>query len=675
MAREKYLTFLIIAGIASSITAACGQALADDFVRLVEPAGKNIAIAPSSPLIFDLGDDVTAERMGNLFLEFDGEDVTPAVQLNGRRVTYQPASRLSVGDHVVKLYEHVGNEKYTVLKRFVVRVSGEKSEDKHIWGEAAGQYNALLTDRVLNGRNHPDTNSASAFLNSNAVAGGKSWDISARFNGNYDSIPANNYDDRAWQLGEYLLTGRGFAEHGNVMARLGNHDIGVSNLLIDRFNRRGASLQLEALNRFRLIGFAQDPAKAIGSVNVSGIGKSEERVGGTQLQFYPLGLDENFWLEGGYINGEGRERGRGDALIDNISKSGQGWNLGSQWQGFKDRARLRGEFARTTHDYDGNGTLIEPLSDNALHGLAGVALIGDLNPATYDQTSWNLTLDAKRVGTYFHSLANNNFPGDQKRASLVSDFVDESLTVVADFYVLKNNVNQLADIPTDKTQGSSVQTSITPAYFGLDLPDNSWFANSVFTAGAYLHNTFRDKTPAGFVGDNLRYHNSGGNVGWSANFTEYTISLTHNYTEYRDKILRSDNQDSHLTELAISYFPEENFVISPSLQHERLRYVSADEQSNYFAGLDVNYTIIKDTLTNHSYAAMQLNDSGSDDKQYNASSEFFWTIAKAQRNAPGYGIGLNGQYQNVADRAALRSDIGSQYKIYLTLKINAPFGW
>jgi hypothetical protein len=217
--------------------------------------------------------------------------------------------------------------------------------------------------------------------------------------------------------------------------------------------------------------------------------------------------------------------------------------------------------------------------------------------------------------------------------------------------------------------------SVTPNYFGFNSEDFSWFGASVFTAGAYTSNSFRDKTPTGFFGDNMRYHNSGANIGWSAAFEEATLSLTHTYTEYRDKIFSSENQDSHMSEIAVSLTPSERFSWSPSLQHERLSYESADEQSNYFAGLDINYEIIKDVLTNHSYGSMQLNDSGNQEKQYNASTEFFWTMLQARRNAPGYGLGLNGQYQNVYDHSGTRNDIGSQYKIYASLKINAPFGW
>ncbi len=646
-----------------------------DAIALVQPAARQSAISPTDAIVFDLTDAISDERKGNLFLQFDGEDVTPSVQLSGRRVTYQPSNRLSVGDHVVKLYEHVGNEKYTELERWVVRVGGQTGDDQQVWGEATGQYNTLLADKNLRGRNHPDTHTANAFLDTNAVAGGTHWDFRAKFNGNYDSIPANNYDDRPWQYGEYLLTGRGFSEHGNAMLRFGNHDVGVSNLLMDKFYRRGASLQLEALEHVRVIGFSQDPARAIGSVNISGVREPNERVSGTQMQFYPLGFDEHFWVEGGYVSGDGRERGRGDALIDDISKSGKGWNLGTEWRGLKDRTRLKGEFAHTHYDYDGDGTMIGPLNDEAARGLASVALWGDLNPATYNEVNWNLTLDAKRVGTYFHAITNNNLPSDQKRVSLTSDFVHDTFTLVADGYVMKNNVNQLVDVPTDKTQGGSVQASFTPSYLGLEVEGLDWFNNSTFTTGAYLHNTFRDKTPAGFLGDNLRYHNSGGNIGWNTNFEQSSLSLTHTYTEYRDKILLSDNQDSHLTELSFSYFPTESFTVSPSLQHERLRYVSAKEQSNYFAGIDVNYIILEDVLTSHTYGSIQLNDSGHDDKQYNVSGELFWRFAEAERNAPGYGIGLNAQYQNVADHANVRSDIGSQYKIYANIKINAPFGW
>ena len=75
---------------------------------------------------------------------------------------------------------------------------------------------------------------------------------------------------------KYLLQGRSFTENVTTTLRLGNHDTGISNLLTDQYYRRGASAQFDVFDKLLITGFSQDPARAIGVTNVSGVGSPEQ---------------------------------------------------------------------------------------------------------------------------------------------------------------------------------------------------------------------------------------------------------------------------------------------------------------------------------------------------------------------------------------------------------------
>ncbi|MBN8542760.1 MAG: hypothetical protein J0M34_00670 [Alphaproteobacteria bacterium] len=641
----------------------------------------NAPLMPDAPLAIDIHTHVSDERLNNLFIELNGADITPEVSLDGRRVSYRPESRLPIGDHIVRIFEHVGDEHYNEVQRFVVRVRGNGAKDAQVWGTASAQYNYLLHDDLepkYTGITGVDPHSGSGYLESNAVAGGQNWDASMRLTGNYDTNEQLNLDKERGQLGEYLLTGRTFTEDMTATLRLGNHNTGISNLLIDQFNRRGGSLQIDALKSLKLTAFSQDPAYAIGDNNLTGVQDGNQRVSGFHAQYYPLGEETHFFVESAYTYGQGREYGGyGDALFDATQSKGRGWMVGSEWQGLKDQLNLRGEFANTDFDYDGEANDLSAINDDAVRGRSIIALIGDLDPRTFDAMGWSLTLDRQKVGSFFHSMANSNYAADQDRYGVTSNFFHESLSITGDLSTSDNNVNSISTIPTDRSNSASVQLSVSPEYFGSAWEKNDWFTYSSFNAGAYSTQQDRKQTPATFNGLDMQQHISGGNAGWSTAFgEELTLNLSHSYSKFTDDVTTDNDQDSGLSELAITYTPNERFSMTPSLQHERQHFKTLGDRSNYFAAVDMNYILIPDTLTNHSYGSVQLNDSGDEDRQYNASTELYWNIRQADKNHIGYGISWSANYQRVEESAnTFRFDAGEQFTTYVSFKINAPYGW
>lgn len=660
------------------VLTAASYAQAENVVSLPSPK----PIFQNDAVVIEINSDVAPARLPNLFVEFDGEDVTPKVTLNGLTVSYKPSSDLQIGDHVIRIFEHIGDEHYNELQRLTVRVQSNGASGAEVWGVATGRYNYLLheeTNSTYNNIRRPDRNSGSGYLETNALAGGESWDASAHITGNYDTADWHNQSDSRGQLGEYLLTTRAFGQDSSATFKLGNHNTGISNILIDGFNRRGASMQLDLANSVKITAFSQDPLKAIGNANILGVQDDTERVDGAHIMLHPLGEDTHLLFELAYSYGEGRQRGGyGDAAFDPTKVRGQGSMFAGEWQGLANKVNLRGEFADTSFDPDGKITDVTALNGKAYHGVATYALLGDLDPRTYDEKNWTLTLDRKKIGSYFHSMANNRLPADQDSYSLTSNFNHETLAITGNAWTSTNNVDRFDFIPTDSTDSASLQISLTPEYVGIKPNDsNSWFALSNFTFGLNGTRQHRDKTPAIFLGNDLEQRVKGTNIGWNTALTDkLNLNLSHTTTSFSDSIDSNNNQHSALSEISIGYTPSDRLNFNLSLQYEHARFATSDGRGNYFAGLDVGYVIIPDVLVSNSHGSLQLNDSGNEDEQYNASTELMWTFVQAERNKPGYGIAWSANYQRVEEGyTTVRYDAGNQFTTFLSLKINAPYGW
>ena len=669
----RQVSFTLAALTLSALTPFCHATAASDVARLVTPSHRQ-ALAPDQAIALELSADLSADQINDLFLDVDGTDVTPDVNLNGQVVTYQPSKRLAVGDHVVRLFQHVGNENYNEVGRWVVRVGAVDATDSKVWGTAQAQYNFSVRDKNIP-FTHTDRHSGSAFLETNAVTGGKDWDTTAHLNGYFDS----NNDHEYVQLGEYLFTGRSFGDTTTRTFRFGNHDAGVSNILIDNFNRRGASVVMDYGDHWQVTGFAQDPANRIGNENISGIERAEQRLYGGHVRYAPLGDAEHLALETSVTYGEGASRSEStDAVSDPVKGKGYGAMAGAQWQNASDRINLRGQFAHSDYDFDGDASLVDAVADNAWSARARVAALGDLNAKTYNPTNWNFTLDARRVGTYYYGPANHRLPADQNRVALTSDFYDDSLSVVTDASLMRNNVNDLVDIPTDQSENLGVQVSVTPDYWmNEDNGDGAnWWRYSTFTLGGNSTWQYRDRIPVGFVGTDMQQDMQSANAGWSSSLDDdLEMGLNYTYTQFSDDIDATNDSDSHFTELSSTYTPSDRFSITPAFQLEQLNQ-PGDTRSNIFASLEVNSVLIPEKLTNHTYGSSQLNDSGDDDRQYNAATEFFWRLRESELNSPGYGVAFSINYQDVHGGVATpRSDEGEQFKAYVSLKTDIPYGW
>lgn len=672
---------------------------------LTSPAAGG-AMESRGVITLQVADSVSDARYANFFLQFDGDDITGLVAVNGRVVTYQPPAALSPGDHILLLVEKTGDNTFSEIARWSIHVgagggSGPVSAPAALsgaqemgpppaaanigpppprtTGQVAGQYNYLLADN-LEGSDKIKPHSGSATASIMTTQGGQNWQMDARANGLFDSRDKNNApDEDHFLLGEYLVTTR--LQNGDTATTInfGNHDAGLSNLLVDRFYRRGLSTRFDLGNTLRLTAFAQDPARAIGNSNVTGVARDGQRAEGGALRYFPLAdsYGERVFVEAAGYYGEGTIAGDGAGVAADPENKGMGWTVAAEGQTRDDKINLRGDVAQTRFDQDGAGPLGFDRDEGYRMRLAW-APISTLLTTDASPERLQFATEYHRYGTFYRTLGNLLLPTDEQRAQVDAFYQKNTLALNGQTYVVENNVSRDPSLPVDRGRGVSVSGTVQPVFFSPGIDAGSFLGRSTWNAGAMLSRETRHETPAGFAGDGLNQTTFTANGGWSLAFDKVTGTLSHTYTDFNSNATPLNSYTLNFSELALTWLVNDRLSVTPSaqmqVQHETLRDVTTRQ---YVLALDTSTIIIPDKLSNTLHYGTLLDDGSALEDTHSASTEFVWQLKPAAINDPGVALALSGYYDHQPRDTLLPLAIGREenYKVFLSLKIASPFGF
>lgn len=685
--------------VAASLVLAGGLLLCSTSARaqeafLTAPAG-GVPMEAAGQIVLQVAESVSDARYSNFFVQLDGDDITSLVSVTGRTVTYQPPVKLAPGDHILLLVEKKGEGQFVEVARWALRVGdggasgtgtgpagvagagGEAAPA--VTGEFAGQYNYLVSDNL----EHDDKvrpHSGTATMNVGAHVSSGHWDTTAKLNGYYDSKERNNApDDDHFMLGEYLVTAQGKYDLLTATLNLGNHDAGISNLLVDQYYRRGISARLDVSHWLRATAFAQDPARAIGNSNVTGIARDEQRGQGGALRLFPLpgSYGERVWVEGATYYSEGTIAGDGAGVPANFSNLGRGWAGAAEAQTLDDKVNLRGDFSQTQFDDDGRAAALKYVRDEAYRGRVAWSPIATLLQTDTSAERLQFVGQYQHYGTFYRSLANLGAPIDEERLSVSGSYLKDSLSVSAETYFAQNNVNDEPLLPTDRGMGALFNVSVQPVFFWGDIDASSLFGRTTWNMGASVARELRHETPAGFLGDGLNQHTLTANGGWTVAFDKVNGTLSHTFTDFDNQAVPIDSYQTHFTELSMTWQVNDRFTVTPAAQMQIQQESGPDPVTKqYFASIDTSAIIIPDKLSHTFHYGAILDNGTAADDQHNLLTEFVWQVNQASLNHPGVAVSLSGAYDH-ATRDALPpgSDKDEIYKVFLSLKVASPFGF
>lgn len=674
---KTFTASLVVIG---GITLAGGAAQAQDAV-LLSPA--NGQMEQSGVISLQVPDSVPQERFVNFFLQLDGDDITGLVSVEGRHVTYRSPVRLAPGEHILILTEKVGETQLKELVRWTIRIGGGGWKDAAVTGDIAGQYNYLVPDN-LEGEDKVKPHSGAAALNAAGSMATGDWENAAKLSAFFDSKSENNIpDEDHFILGEYLFTTRHNGDGVTSTVNLGNHDAGVSNMLVDQYYRRGLSARFDIDNWLRVTTFAQDPARAIGNGNISGLAREDQRAQGAFVKAFakPETYGERLSAEIGYYDGEGSIAGDGAGIPTNTNNEGSGWSAALEGQTLDDKINARADVAQTEFDDDGAGALIRPKRDEAYRARLTWAPVASLAQTDTSPEKWQLGSQYQRIGSFYRSLTNLAVPVDEQRLSLTSGYLNGSLTLTGETYVVENNVSRNALLPTDRGIGALAQASVQPVFFVGTIAPESFLGRSVMTAGVTWSREQRHETPAGFLGDGLDQQTATFSAGWTVAYERATASLSHSYSVFDNDALPQDSYHTNFTEMSVTWVVSDRFTVTPAfqmqLQHDAgTAGAPPAGTKQYFASIDTASVLIPDKLTHtFHYGALLDNGTPADDR-HNASTEFVWQLKPAAVNDPGYALGLSANYEHAArDPLLTTSTKDENYKVFLSFKVASPFAF
>lgn len=668
--RERSLRVagLAVACVLAFSLEANAQAEGDWQPRLQSP-GDGDFWSQAAALRFHIPADVPIEVLQTLSLEVDDIDVTSLVQREGEFAVYQPPQPLSFGQHRVRLVEYAADG--SILERGFWQIEVRKSA---AFREAALQANATLdvtrrtADKGLT--NPPRKSQGNGSLNLEGQLADGDWRAAMQLPLLYSS----QSEPREVDIGNFRFDW----QRKGVSALVGHHPVGPDSLVMSGFDRRGISLGYTNPDSGAQVGaFAVHGNSITGFQQGLGVGNEENRVQGVLARFYPVRKqDRSLQVSAVYLDGKSPEAGA-DAVGSDDSTGGDAWSLAADGLMLENRLRLRGEYAGTHYDFDGDG-------GSGAESDKAFSLLAVYKPWLQKQVAgeyldWSYGAEFRRIGTFFRSAASPGSTADRQLTRLFSDLLWGPLQLQGQLAQETDNVNDIATIPRLRTRLGAISASYNPMpeYDEQGQPIVGWLGQQSYTASAsrQLQRTVKGATASDFT-------DTGTNaLGVSGNFTydRWSWGMSYNWTRVHDGSVTgaaptTNETQTHSTGLNASVTLGENYTLSPHLswdvtKHYDLGYT--DRGLNSGIALDVQFIPGKFTGSlgydmNHNY----LSDDSSNTYDEQVRLNLTWYAIPAREQRPGLTLSLDGNYGNSEDRVMAGND-STSYQVFL----KAAIGW
>lgn len=615
---------------------------------------------------------VPVEVLQNLSLELDGIDVTAMVSREGDYAIFVPPKPLKWGDHTLSIVEYASDG--SIMERglwaFEVRKSARFRE-----AEFQSGIDVKATNRVAdqNLDNLPKSTQAQGGLGMGGAIGDENWRVSGNIDFLYNSISDQTPNDREFDMGEYLFTGK----VGPLQSDIGHQAIEPVSLVMENFNRRGISASIFPKSpQAKMTAFVMRTERIIGFQHGLGINDPEKRVTGVVGSSNPFsGNPEMLFLSGTYLNGEGEQVGVGESGYTE-SSAGDAWSLTADSSIFNRRLRLRGEYAATRFDFDGKDTGFDDERDHA-YSLLSVYTHPE-KTFRGKPLNWNIGLAYQNVGTFFKSLANPGLPNDKRVISTFAEISWSDLSINAYFGSGNDNVDSDPLLPKIQTDQVTVSTTYTP--FQEASPKGGW---NLFGQPSYQLSLSQTKqnqthTPIDFSGTVTDNRTQG--LGLSASFNPgaWNWSITHAVTLFDDYSDVSSDTRNNFTNLSAGFQVGGRLSIMPNLQYNVFEDKDTDvDTTSLSAGLGVTFPLYRDRLScalNYSLNQNSASDDSTDTTTSTFDGSMVWAIKPPKNNRPGVNLFVEGNYQDINDKITPGYSTHN-YQVFIGVSVSWPIAY
>ncbi|GJL86127.1 MAG: hypothetical protein DHS20C02_19020 [Micavibrio sp.] len=661
------------------------MALADWSANFDAPSG------PSAPMHIDLPGDLDVMELTTLGVELDGIDITALLSLDGGDFSYRPVEPLSAGEHVVKL----------------VRMSSEGSEQIGQWSFTivGGEQGAGDVTTVDSSQN--ELAAAESWLRSSSFSADTMTEVSSRL---FEDLPPDqpnhtivsgggdlngeassdrlsvtgraNYlvqSDRnlaqtgnAIDLGEYDITAAYTGDTISSKAILGHHDIGVNSFLFSNFYRRGASLKVGTSDeRVHATTFAFRPTSVAGARDFTGLNDGDDRLEGVTASFKPFSNDlHGLRITGLYYDGEGDDGGFGLAGgTGTTGPDGTGYAVIADKGFFGGRLTLRGEYAMSDYDLDGAGAVEEDSS--GAHSIAIEARPFD-SPVFLDKTA-DIVVGGKyeSIDTFFNSLANQGIAADRHAYSAYTNIYWGSLSAGLQILHQTNNVDDLANVPTDRLRSINFNTAYN---FNPQEGSLSFLGTPYINFSGYVSDSDRMDTPVGYLPGDTNSLTDSATFGFGTSYSNWYWSGSHTVSQYEDHANNSSDTVNNLSGFNAGWTVNDRLELNGGVQVGSFRDEDfATTTYNTNVQLGASGIIVPNKVTaRFDYNLNLAAGSGDTPDRHVVNSEAEWTLFAPQTNRPGLALAVRGSMEDFNGNANAIQD-ETNYQVFTVFRVRAPF--
>lgn len=652
----------------------CGTtAAAQDWVPELQPPAAGAFFTADEAIVIVIPDEVAAGAAVQLAIELDEFDVTALLHQEGGRLILDPPEPLASGEHRLRLVEYGADG--SIIERgawmFEVRDGGALREFSASANNGIDLFYRFAGNDLID---PPDELGAQGAGDGQAHIADTDWSVDARANYFLNSQIDQTVDGRHLDIGEYLFSGNYTAGPTDLNLGLGHQDIGANNLIMSDFYRRGLSVTLSQPDEnLSVTAFALGSEPLLGIDNFTGVADQENRVQGVTVTARPIeSLSENIEVSGTFYQGETRATGSSNGLVGEDS-SGSGGSLALDTLWLDQRLRLRGEVALTRFDFDDGGDL--PADNDLAYAFLGSYALIPGGEVDGRYLSWDVGVEHKQVGTFFATIANPFVVTDRRTTSAFTNAIIGEVSLQAQAGYETSNVEELNNLPTDRTYFATLNGSYTPVMEPDAEGNYGWLGQPTFGLSLNFSDGKQIDLPPAFAVAGGDYQVRSATVSAATFYESWGWNLSQTVNSFEDRSGTTGDTMNYLTDLGLQFQPDPGLSINPYAQLSIFRDngSTADEDSVNL-GIDIAADLIPEVLSTSLNTSLNLTDSlGHTPDSYFIGGELLWNALPAEVNRPGVALAVSGSYQHTDDADFFVPD--DVLQVFGKVKLSLPLAY
>ncbi len=619
------------------------DALADEWQPRLDPVANGQVRGPTTPFEIHIPPTVSVETLQRLALELDTIDVTEFID-NSRAPLYAftPVQALSYGAHQLRLVEYTADG--DIVERGVWDVDVRKSK---AFREAALNVNGTLSliRRVSDNSEveTTDRNTANGTLNIEAQAGEGNWRGTAYLPLLFDEAA----EERKGDVGDFLFT----SSQGPVVVQAGHHTIASDSLVASGVYNRGISATATSADQGQSVtGFVMHSSPISGTRDGLGIGNTDDRVDGVVWTGYPVRKEgEYVELSAVYVDGNGPGDGSG-TLGDPTVTGGTAWSLRADAGWKHNRLRLRGEYAGSEYDFDGDGGF-DAEKDHAVSLLFTYRpweqkIVGD------QPMDIAFNVEHRKIGPFFATPAGQSPVSDRDMLRAFVNFSWAALRVDASLSQEETNVDGNDLLPTDQTDIASVSFNYTPLPANdPDHPYGLWGQQS-YRLTLINQKDETQELPSGYASSGIDSTTDTLSLGADFIHERWNWGISYDEIKFDDAANLNPDTRDRSTQLQATFNISDTFSLSPHVQLQSLNYTETDVTSRTGTtgiGLTYNPSERWSMQVNADVNHNEVSDDSLDTDTKTITARVTWTAIPSKTNRPGVTLTLDGSKTDTTD--------------------------